>query len=220
MELILSVISISIVCDGTSDLCIQDLVQWVIDESFPDQAFRISAAREVIPALGTLEVRFKKAFTAYEPHIIVCHRDAEGFSLEARTAEISEAHTQANLPISVVPAVPVRMIESWLLTDANAIRCAADNRNGTVDLNLPRHRNIEQLTNPKEVLFLALKTASNLPPQRLKNFSEYRARSRIAGFIENFESLKLLPSFHQFELRLIEAVTLQQEQQRGIGVAN
>ena len=212
MEQILSIISISIVCDGTSDLCIQDLVQWITDTSFPDQAFRISAAREVIPAHGTLERRLKKAYIAYEPHIIVCHRDSEGFSLNERTAEISKAQTQANIPIPVVPAIPVRMIESWLLTDANAIRCAADNRNGTIELNLPRHKNIEQLNNPKEVLFLALKIASNLPPQRLKNFNEHRARSRIASFIENFESLKLLPSFRQFELRLIEAVTLYQGQ--------
>jgi len=51
------------------------------------------------------------------------------------------------------------MIESWLLTDEDAIRCAADNRNGTANLNLPVHNRIEKLNNPKEVLFLALKNS-------------------------------------------------------------
>lgn len=56
----MSVISISIVCDGTSDLCLHDLIQWITDTSFPEQSFRISAAREVIPAHGTLDRRLKK----------------------------------------------------------------------------------------------------------------------------------------------------------------
>ena len=205
----MSVITISIVCDGTSDLCIQDLIQWVTDTSFPEQAFRISEAREVIPAHGTLDTRLKRAYSSYEPHIIVCHRDAENVPMATRITEIVEAHAQASIPIPVVPAVPVRMIESWLLTDAHAIRCAADNRNGTTELNLPRNRSIEQLPNPKSVLFDALKTASNLAARRLKQFDEHRARRRVASFIEDFESLQKLPSFRAFEDRLIEAISAQ-----------
>lgn len=210
----MSIINMAIVCDGTSDLCLQNIVEWITDTAFPDHAFRIFPAREVIPAHGTLPDRLQKAYAAYEPNIIVCHRDAEAMSLEDRTFEVVAAHEAANLPISVVPAVPVRMIESWLLTDEDAIRCAADNRNGTANLNLPVHNRIEKLNNPKEVLFLALKTACGLPPQRLKKFNEYRARSRIASFIENFQTLRTLASFQQFENRLIEAVTpLLQERQ-------
>ncbi|BDT66553.1 hypothetical protein os1_07160 [Comamonadaceae bacterium OS-1] len=207
----MSVISISIVCDGTSDLCLHDLIQWITDTSFPEQSFRISAAREVIPAHGTLDRRLKKAYQSYEPQIIVCHRDAENISLDERLSEIFSAHERSDIPIPVVPAVPVRMIESWLLTDESAIRCAADNKNGKANLNLPRPKNIEQLNNPKDLLFTALKTASNLPPQRLKNFNEHRARSRVASFIENFDALKLMPSFQKFENSLIETIiSLQQ----------
>ena len=203
-----------IVCDGTSDLCLQNIVEWITDTAFPEQAFRIFPAREVIPAHDTLNDRLQKAYAAYQPHIIVCHRDAEAMPLADRVFEIATAHGAANLPISVVPAVPVRMIESWLLTDEGAIRCAADNRNGTSDLNLPGHNRIENLKNPKEVLLLALRTACGLPPQRLRKFNEYRARSRIVSFIENFEPLRTLASFQLFENCLIEAVTSLQEQQQ------
>lgn len=202
----MTVISIAIVCDGTSDLCLQNIIEWITDTTFPDQAFRIFPAREVIPAHGSLEKRLEKAHISYEPNIIVCHRDAENFTLADRTSEISNAHSIANIPIAVVPAIPIRMIESWLLTDENAIRCAADNRNGKTELNLPHHNKIESLKNPKESLFLALKIASNLSPQRIRSFNENRARSRIASFMEDFKSLRLLTSFNTFEFLLVEAI--------------
>lgn len=201
------VISMAIVCDGTSDLCLQNIVEWITDTAFPDQAFRIFAAREVIPAHGPLDTRLQKAYAAYDPDIIVCHRDAEAMTLIERASEIEVARGTANLPIPVVPAVPVRMIESWLLTDEYAIRCAADNRNGTTALNLPNHGKIESLRSPKDTLFLALKTACNLPPQRSKKFNENRARSRVASFIEDFKPLRMLTSFQLFEKKLVEAVT-------------
>ena len=205
----MAAINIAIVCDGTSDLCIQDLIQEITDSSFPDQAFRITAAREVIPAHGTLGERIKRAYSDYEPNIIVCHRDAETMNLDDRLLEIRSAFDPKEIPIPIVPAVPVRMIESWLLTNAHAIRCAADNRNGTVALNLPNRKAIEKLIDPKQTLFLALRTASNLPTQRLRKFNEHRARSRVASFIDNFEELRKLNSFSNFEAHLINAISLQ-----------
>lgn len=202
----LAIISIAIVCDGTSDICIQDLTQAIADAKFPEQTFRITPAREVIPAHGPLHNRLEKAYKNYEPNIIICHRDAESSSGKDRITEIQSAQQLAGIEIPVIPAVPVRMIESWLLTDPIAIRCAADNRNGTVDLNLPKHKAIEQLLDPKEVLFLALRTASNLPTQRLKRFNEHRARSRVASFMDDYSTLRKLPSFQQFELLLVDAI--------------
>ena len=187
-------------------MCIQDLIQAVADTAFPNQAFRITAAREVIPAHGSLRIRLQRAYKDYEPDILVCHRDAEGASAIDRTAEIRVALEAGGILVPVIPAVPVRMIESWLLTDPNAIRCAADNRNSNIELNLPRLRSIEQLTDPKETLFLALRTASNLPPQRLKRFNEHRARSRVASFMDDFTGLRKLPSFQQFEALLKTAI--------------
>ena len=208
----MTVISMAIICDGTSDLCLQNIVEWIADTAFPTQAFRIFAAREVVPARGTLQERLRKAQRAYEPSMIICHRDAEAMTLQDRINEVNAAQVASNLPILVVPAVPVRMIESWLLIDQAAIRCAADNKNGTSDLSLPSPNKIEQLGDPKEILFTALRKASNLPPQRLKKFNENRARSRVASFIENFGSLRALQSFQLFEQGLIRDIgTLQMQ---------
>jgi hypothetical protein len=164
------------------------------------------AAKEVIPAHGPLPHRLKTAFNAYGPDIIICHRDAEAMTLENRSAEVSTARLTANIHIPVVAAVPVRMIESWLLTDERAIRCAADNRNGTGQLNLPHHTVIEALPDAKNTLFTALRTASNLPTQRLRKFNHHRARSRITDFVDDFSVLRNLSSFRSFETQLIAAV--------------
>lgn len=182
------------------------MAQWVTDTAFPDLPFRTVAVREVIPAHGPLHQRLQIAFANYRPDIVICHRDAEAITLAARSAEIQEASVLAGIPISVVPAVPVRMIESWLLAHEAAIRNAADNRNGTMPLNLPPIGTIETLADPKSLLFSALRTASNLPPQRLRKFNQYRARSRIADFIDDFEHLRAFESFRAFENRLIAAV--------------
>ena len=207
MEMRVPVTNIAIVCDGTSDLCIHHLIQWIVDTSFPEQAFRINAAREVIPAHAPLHLRLRKAYENYEPDVIVCHRDAEKISLQERTREIKTAAVDSGIPIPIVPAIPVRMIESWLLTEEAAIRSAANNRNGLIKLNLPSQHHIESLPNPKDVLFQALRAASDLPPQRLKKFNEHSARSRITGFIDDFSNLRKLNSFLQFESSLKEAVS-------------
>lgn len=195
-----------LVCDGTSDAGLVDIAQWVTDTRFPDLTFRMFAAREVIPAHDALHVRLKRAFEAHSPDIVICHRDAEGMTLEARSAQIEAARLAAHLKVPVVAAVPVRMIESWLLMDERAIRCAADNRNGAVHLNLPRHAAIESLPDAKETLFAALKTASDLPHQRARKFNHHRARSRVTDFIDDFSPLRNLPSFQAFENHLIAAV--------------
>ena len=206
---LLAIISIAIVCDGTSDLCIQDLIQEIADSSFPELAFRITAAREVIPAHGSLAQRLRRAYNDYEPNIIVCHRDAESMPLDDRISEINTAQATAGIPIPVVAAVPVKMIESWLLTDPTAIRCAADNKNGSTNLDLPQTRKIERLADPKQTLFLALRTASDLSAQRLRKFNEHRARSRVASFMKDFGELRKLNSFVNFESLLINAIDMQ-----------
>ncbi len=202
----MSVVNIVLVCDGTSDVCIQDIIQWVVDEHFSTRTFRIQAAREVIPAHTPLEARIRRAHDIYEPDIVVCHRDAENQSLSQRTSEISLAATLSNILAPVVPAIPIRMVESWLLIDSSAIRSAANNRNGNQSLLLPSHSKIENSADPKGILFSALNSASGLPPQRLKRFDVHKARSRITGYIDSFAALRLQTGFQLFERELVAAV--------------
>jgi hypothetical protein len=205
----LSVISISIICDGTSDFCLQNIIEWITDNKFPDQSFRLSIARELTPAHDSLDLRLRKAAEAYEPDILICHRDAENMTHASRVLEINTAKATSNISISVVPAVPVRMTESWLLTNEYAIRSASNNKNGDVPLPLPKYSEIENLSDPKTVLFDALKKASSLNGRRLQKFDVYRARSRVASLTTDFSMLQKLNSFIKFEAELINAIKIE-----------
>jgi hypothetical protein len=199
-------ISAVLVCDGTSDFCIIDVLQWIADENFPDTGFRFLIAKEVVPAKGPLSVRLKRAESLYDPDLIICHRDAEQATLAQRIQEIVQAKNQGDVAKTVIPAVPVRMIESWLLFNENAIRAAANNKNGQTPLEIPPLKRLENLPDPKEALFTALKTASGLPPNRLRKFEEHKARARVTTHLDSFAPLRTLESFSKFENSFIEEV--------------
>jgi hypothetical protein len=98
-----------------------------------------------------------------------------------------------------VSIIPVRMTEAWLLIDEEAIRAAAGNPKGKVALDLPGLNKIESLPDPKEVLFTALRTASELPPGRLRKFDPQEKRHRITDLIDDLDRLRRLPSFADLE---------------------
>src|SRR5690606_18674132 len=78
--------------------------------------------------------RLTSSVRLYPCDVLVVHRDAERDPVDLRLAEIERARSSARIEGSLVPVVPVRMTEAWLLFDESAIRRAADNPNGTVDL--------------------------------------------------------------------------------------
>jgi hypothetical protein len=180
------------------------MVRWSMDTSFPDMAYRIVPAINVIPAHGPLAPRLTAAARNYGGDVILCHRDAEKETHEARVAEILESAKDIALP--VVPVVPVRMLEAWLLHDEKAIRSAANNVNGTNPLNLPAVNRIEKIADPKQALFAALEAATGWRPQRLRRFNVHHARSRVTSFVDDFSRLRALPAFLAFEQRLVATV--------------
>ncbi len=107
---------------------------------------------------------------------------------------------EANLQ-AFVCIVPVRMTEAWLLFDGTAIRKAADNPNGRVALKLPPVRRVEDLPDPKQMLHEALEIASEKTGRRLEQFRRDLPRrvQRVAEFIADFEPLRAVPAFHEFE---------------------
>ncbi len=195
---------IALVCDGTSDLCLLELITWLMDEHYPEIAFITVAAREVVPARGSLQTRLYKAAALHAPTMILCHRDAEGMALNQRVQEINTASAGVGVPI--VPVVPVRMLEAWLLLDETAIRRAADNGQGTTPLNLPSVAQLESKADPKEILLDALKTASELSARRKRSFNQHRARSMVLAHMEDFSILRGLDAFRAFEERFCGTV--------------
>ncbi len=98
------------------------------------------------------------------------------------------------------------MTEAWLLLDEQAIRSAAGNPNGKIDLKIRRIHTLENLPDPKQVLFDALKLASGLSGRRLEKFRPDEHRHLVAERIDNFLPLRKLSAFQKFETALHEGI--------------
>ncbi len=102
--------------------------------------------------------------------VLIVHRDAERQTVDDRLAEIRAALQSAALEWHLVPVIPVRMTEAWLLLDESAIRLVAGRPTGTEPLNLPSVAQVEAEPHPKSCLQEVLATASGLSGRRLRKF--------------------------------------------------
>ncbi|MFN4145546.1 MAG: hypothetical protein ACK4GN_06965 [Runella sp.] len=136
------------------------------------------------------------------PDWIFIHRDAENITdpIITRTIEIESAISAANIqnPPIHVKIIPIKMSEAWLLIDTEAIRRAAANPNGKVDIQLPSINRLETLSNPKDELFSLLKKASGLTGRRLEKFNVHHARYLVAQYIQDFNVLNNLTGYRHF----------------------
>jgi len=96
------------------------------------------------------------------------------------------------------------MTESWLLSDLSAIRSAAGNISGKVDLKLPSKKQWETQANSKAILFDALIAASEKSGRALKKFNPEKERAFVARRTRSFSTLRGLSAFDFFESKLIE----------------
>jgi hypothetical protein len=121
--------------------------------------------------------------------------------------EIQIAITQlSSVSIPTVCVVPVRMTEAWLLFDILALRKAASNPNGKVELHLPDIKSLENEPDPKHILHQILRQASGLPPRRLRKFSADDCTHRVSELINDFSPLRVLPAFAALEAELKNVV--------------
>lgn len=104
------------------------------------------------------------------PDLVFVHRDAEGDLPDHRVSEIRTGASRAGLLDHViVPIVPVRMTEAWLLLDEAEIRRVAGRPTSTVDLGLPRGTNVERIADPKAALADALLSAADPSGKRRRD---------------------------------------------------
>jgi hypothetical protein len=150
-----------------------------------------------------LKNKILKAVELYPCDLLFVHRDAEGVGYEERKQEIDEviAELKENNAIQIPAAcvVPVRMLEAWLLIDESAIRRAAGNPNGRMQLGLPRIDRMEAVPDPKSVLFNALRVASGHTGRRLAKLNLPALRHRVAEVIADHTRLRKLPAFRALE---------------------
>ncbi len=196
----MKIIRYTLLADGTSDEVLIPIIDWLISDNYPDISFQSNFAKDIGKVGMSLEARIPAALKYFPCDILFVHRDGEGQILASRLAEIN-AVCQA-IDVCYVPVIPVRMTEAWLLSDESAIRSAAGNIAGRVNLKLPNRKSWETLADPKELLFDALVIASEKTGRALKKFNPAKERAFVARRTASFEALRGLSSFDLFEMSL------------------
>ncbi|MER5324289.1 hypothetical protein [Streptosporangium roseum] len=110
--------------------------------------------------------------------LVVVHRDSDNVGHEPRRIEIEKAVAEAGVTSSIIPVIPVRMTEAWLLLDEDGIRQVAGNPRGRHDLRLPRAHEVEGVADPKQMLQQCLVKAADVAGRRhdrvTKRFPQHR----------------------------------------------
>ena len=96
----------------------------------------------------------------------------------AHLAEIADGAATAQLGCPVVPVVPVRMTEAWLLLDEAEIRRVAGRPRGRTSLGLPPRHSVAGVADPKALLREALLTASEETGRRRQRVARAFDRNR------------------------------------------
>lgn len=194
----------TLLADGSSDQVLIPVLNWLFDRYYPEVPYRPQFAERLLSGTRELAERAREALRLYPCDILFVHRDAERETYDARVDEIRRG--LALIDTHFVPVVPVRMTEAWLLSDEQAIRRAANNPNGTEELDLPPAREWDRLPDPKLCLFTALEKASGLSSRRRRSFSQGRARHRVAELTRDFTALEVVPAFVRLRADVLEIV--------------
>lgn len=195
-----SEVRFTLLSDGSSDRALLPVLRWLIEQHIrTDIAIQDAWAdlRSVHPKPKGLQERIERAQSLYPCDVLFVHRDAEAQPPETRIEEIERAVSSMQSLPEVVPVVPVRMQEAWLLFNEPAIRRAAGNPNGTEPLQIAG--DFERMPDPKDVLHEALRIASGLSGRRRKKFRVRSAAAQVTGFIDDFSPLRALAAFQQLE---------------------
>ena len=182
----------AVVADGGTDRLLVPIIQW--------------AVHRLDPGVEIVEPEFRKRrgsitdfLRAYRTGamLIFVHRDSEGLALEERLHEFDTVDRQ-----DVVPVVPVRMSESWILFDGSAIAQAAGSTSARVPVPVPGIVQIENIPDPKDRLDELLFQAAGSPVgRRGRNFKRSIAQRRVsvAEYISDYSPLENLPAFRSFQ---------------------
>ncbi len=201
----------TLVTDGSSDTALIPILNWILTENgirCPIQPTWADLAALRTQDRRRLPDRIRSSLVYYPCDLLFVHRDAERATRESRVQEISQAI--ADLPEALSPVfvcvIPVRMQETWLLIDETAIKTAAGNRRYAGELELPTARNLELLSDPKDLLYRLLIQASDLSRRRQRSFPVARRARLVTEFVEDFSPLRQLSAFTALEEEVSNAI--------------
>lgn len=205
----MTVLTTTLLSDGPSDRALLPVLDWLLQYKvtrYSLQRTQWADWRNQKSPPQSLEEKIRFTQEYYPSDLLFVHRDAEAQAPEERREEIRRAVLDAGITTSSVCVVPVRMTEAWLLLDERAIRIAAGNPGSRVSLSLPIQQRIENIPDPKETLFEAIRTASEHTGRRLKSLHVEKLRHRVAELMD-YELLRSLSAFQCLENDLTAILT-------------
>jgi hypothetical protein len=202
----------TLLTDGSSDAILIYPLNWLLEQHLQVAVNGTWAdLRRLRAPPRDLRSRVAAALDLYPCDILFVHRDAETEPLEQRITEIITAVSELQNPL--VPVVPVRMQEAWMLIDESALRRAAGNPQGTVPLAIPPIDRLEGTPDPKKLLHDLILDASELTGRRRKKLNPRRQAMRLGELIGDYSPLHRLPAFRKTEAKTLAVL------QKDFGVA-
>jgi len=162
------------VAEGSSDMPIADIVERL----FFERGVEVRLRKPDFSLLGKVPKDVRSRLQAGERladqkiDLVVVHRDADNAGTTARKNEISNAAATLSSSPRVVPVIPVRMTEAWLILDEESIRFVAGNPRGRSPLGLPNRQEAERHPDPKHLLSTALLQAAEVTGRRRERLSK------------------------------------------------
>jgi len=200
----------TLIADGSSDKTLLRIIKWSLDNLYPTLPNEGSFAdfRFLPNHPKGLTEKVKNAMNYYPFNVVFIHRDAETTNtkiIEQRQKEILN-ELDEELYLKIVCVIPIKMMETWLMIDPEAIKKAAGNRNYEGKIELPSLKNLEKENQPKVTLHELLRVASGLKSRNLKKFNPDKAVHLVAENIDDFSKLRNLVAFKAFETDLKRVV--------------
>lgn len=137
-----------LICEGSSDVALVSHIQALLIDCGASEADGSAWYRgRLVKDKIRQGLRYHGAVD-----LLFVHRDADRAGAAARFAEIGEGVSSADYLGRWVGVVPVRMMEAWLLANEAEIRRVAGRPRATEPLDLPPPHELEDVSDPKQML--------------------------------------------------------------------
>lgn len=201
-------ISFVLTGEGSSDLRLVEHIQSIlIDEGFSEvQGEAPDLGLFPTPIGRTVKEKITALFNHY-PHtdVIFVHRDADNVKPEAREKEVFDAASVIDKKDKVIPIIPITMIETWLLTDQDAIKLVAGKKGAKDPIKcIPSLQNLEGVRDSKNLLLEALCEASAAEGGKLRKFKKLfpEMRARLLFELNPAGQVNKLSSYASFREKI------------------
>lgn len=175
------------------DLCDQDIDIDVFDINVPKVG---KSFREFVACAS------KDAVNKYGVLVLAVHADSDKETLKQRmedkfipAQEYLDSLDENECCKILVPVIPIRMIEAWMMADTQLLR--EEMGTDLLDSDLGLHRPPEEIADPKALIEEAIRIVQKSLPKKRRTL-KIGDLYEILGYKISYESLLSLPSFKAF----------------------